>query len=215
MSQGQQGQGATYSPPYQAQNDDDIIARDRDNEASNIPPHPEGQYPMVMIDLIDHGDVQVVFQGRVQMKRKVTFRYFGGEMFERTDGTEGPLWVDHRLTLSLSKKGNMRKFLEAWRGRPFTDEEAKGFKVAVLLHKPALVQVSHNVTPERTWANIQSIMKLPKGMAAPEPPADYVRVKDRPPKQVQQQGQGQPQGSQGARQGAPTPPKDPDDDLPF
>lgn len=206
----QQGQ------PYQGQNDDDIVARDRDNEASNIPPHPEGQFPAVMIDLIDHGDVQVQFQGRVQMKHKVTFRFYAGETFDGDDGVTRLLWVDHRMTLSLSQKSTMRPFIESWRGKKFTDEEAKGFLPKVLLHKPCLIQVVHNPTEQRTWANIASIMKLPKGMVAPEIPADYVRVKDRPPREPQQQGRPQQrqQAPQAAR-GSQKPLDEPDDDLPF
>lgn len=202
--------------PYQSQNDDELIARDRDSERPNIPPHPEGAYPAIMIDLIDHGDVQVQYQGRVQLKHKVTFRFYCGEDFTGDDGVLRPLWVDHRLTLSLSAKGNMRPFIESWRGKKFSDEEAKGFKVAVLLGKPCLIQVAHNVTPDKTWANIQSVMKLPKGMVAPEPPKDYVRVKDRPPRE--EQPQGRPQQRQQAPQGAKAPQKplnEPDDDLPF
>ena len=44
---------------------------------------------------------------------------------------------------------------------------------------PALVQVMHNKVGEKTYANITSIMRLPKGQKAPAIPGEYVRFKDR------------------------------------
>ena len=63
----------------------------------------------------------------------------------------------------------------------FTPEELKGFDVEKLIGAPALLAVVHNRTPDRTYVNIKSIQRLPKGMEKPEPPDGYVRVKDRPP----------------------------------
>jgi hypothetical protein len=56
---------------------------------------------------------------------------------------------------------------------------------------------------DKTYANIVSITKLPKGMTAPTIPEDFVRFKDREPKEAQPE---QPKPG----------PLDPDDaDLPF
>jgi hypothetical protein len=50
------------------------------------------------------------------------------ETIER-DGKTAPISINKEYTLSLGKKSVLRKHLETWRGRPFTDEELKGFEV--------------------------------------------------------------------------------------
>ena len=57
------------------------------------------------------------------------------------------------------------------------------FNVAKLVGVPALIQVSHNIKPEKTYANIDSVMRLPNGMDVSAAPTGYVRVKDRPPRE--------------------------------
>lgn len=177
---------------------------------SNIPPHPEDQYPATCIDIIDLGMVETTWQGRTKRQHKAVLRFFCGEYFNDAEGKKRPLWVDKRLTVSLHEKGSMRPFLEAWRGVRFTDAEiADGFDLMKLLHAPAFVQIAHNVTPDRTYANIATIMRLPKGMSAPGVPEGYVRVKDRPPKEEQRNGNdGPPPNEWGGHD-------DSDDDLPF
>ena len=171
----------------------------------NIPPHPEDQYAATCIDIIDLGVVETTWQGRTKQQRKIVLRFFCGEYFYTADGQEKrPLWVDKRLTFSLHEKGAMRPFLESWRGQKFSDAELHdGFNVAKLYKAPAFIQVEHNVTPERVYANVKTIMKLPKNMEAPGIPEGYVRVKDRPPKD----GDHAPNGFRGG--------SEPDDDLPF
>ena len=95
-----------------------------------------------------------------------------------------PLWVDCFFTLTLDERGNLRPFLQSWRGKPFTAEELKGFNVAVLVGVDALVQVSHAVKGDRTYANIDSAMRLPPGMESPGDLDGYVRVKDRAPEEA-------------------------------
>src|SRR5208337_1405024 len=86
-----------------------------------------------------------------------------------------------RYTLSLHEKAALRKDLESWRGRTFTEEELKGFDVENVLDVPCLLNVIHNGTSGTVYANVSGIMKLPKSMQ-PIKGRDYVRVQDREPK---------------------------------
>lgn len=157
--------------------------------ASSIPPHPEGQYPATCIDVVDLGMVEMHWQGQTKVKHRIYLRFFCGEFFEDDEGHERPLWIDKYFTLSLHENAALRPFLEHWRGKKFTADELKGFNVAKLLHAPAFLQVSHNQTPEKTYANIDTILRLPKEMQAPISPPGYIRVKDREPRD-QQNGSG-------------------------
>src|SRR5208282_2998743 len=58
---------------------------------------------------------------------------------------------------------------ESWRGIPFTDEEIRSFQVGKILGKYAYGNVIHNKVGQDTYANIASIMPLPKSMPRPDP----------------------------------------------
>jgi hypothetical protein len=83
-----------------------------------------------------------------------------------TDGR--PFGASQIYTLSLSEKANLRKDLEAWRGRPFTDAELDGFDVKNVLGKPCTLTIVHNKNGDKTYANIASVAGVMKGMQVPE-----------------------------------------------
>ena len=94
---------------------------------------------------------------------------------ERTDWTdkdgnkkEGPMHIGTFLTLSLNEKAKLRAWLENWRGKPFSKHELEGFDLFSILNKSCLVGVTHKVSGDRTYANVTSIMGLPRGTQAPK-----------------------------------------------
>ena len=155
-----------------------VIAKE--GAGTSIPPHPSGQFPARCIDLIDYGLVEMTWQGNTKQKHRICLRFWCGEYGQDAEGKDMPLWVDAFFTLTLDERGSLRPFLQAWRGQAFTPEELKGFNVAVLVGKDAMLQVSHNTKGDRTYANIDSIMRLPRGMESVGDLPGYVRVKDRP-----------------------------------
>lgn len=90
------------------------------------------------------------------------------EMIETEDGAK-PAVVSKEYTLSLSKKSNLSKHLNSWRGRAFTPEELKGFEVSNVVGAPCQVAIAHKQTANGgTWADIEAITGLPKGMTCPK-----------------------------------------------
>lgn len=79
-----------------------------------------------------------------------------------------PFSVSEILTISLSSKAKLRDRLKSWRGRDFTEAELAGFDLKNVVGAPCLINVVHNESGGKTYANIASITPLPKGMAAPE-----------------------------------------------
>lgn len=75
-----------------------------------------------------------------------------------------PFQMAKFYTLSLSEKANLRKDLQAWRGKPFTTEELKGFDVDKLVNANCLLSIIHEEKEGKTKAKISAIMSLPKGM---------------------------------------------------
>lgn len=54
-----------------------------------------------------------------------------------------PRAISVKFTQTLTPKGKLRPFLEAWRGRPFTPEELAGFDPKKVLGANAQIQVNH------------------------------------------------------------------------
>ncbi len=79
------------------------------------------------------------------------------------DGKNLPRAISKRYTLSLHKKADLRKDLESWRGRKFSDEELKGFDIKKLLGVSCQIQVLHSKVDDKIYANIAAITKAPTG----------------------------------------------------
>ena len=93
------------------------------------------------------------------------------------DGEEidAPQIIWTRYNKTLTKKANLRKDLDAWRGKDFTAEELDGFDLFKLVSKPCLLTVVHNHTDDRTYANIAGIAKILKNQEVPDWELDAIR----------------------------------------
>ena len=87
---------------------------------------------------------------------------------------KAPMVIGKTYTSSLNEKANLRKDLESWRGRPFTDDELQGFDLENVLGKPCQVQIVHVGRDGKSYANVTRVMALPKGAAVPELQGDPV-----------------------------------------
>ena len=80
-----------------------------------------------------------------------------------------PMVISKEYTLSLHEKANLRKDLDSWRGKAFTEEEAKSFDITKLLGVPCLLNVIHKETAKgNKYAMIASITPLMTGMDCPD-----------------------------------------------
>lgn len=99
-----------------------------------------------------------------------------------------PRAISRRFTLSLHSKADLRKNLESWRGRKFTEAELKeGFDLKKLLEVNAQLNVIHNPSADgtRTYANISAVVPAPKGVKlAPENPLGFFSFEEWPEKGI-------------------------------
>lgn len=132
------------------------------NPTSSIAPIPEGTYLGVCNMLVDLG---VQFNETYKTSsRKVLV---GWEIPEETftvDGEQKPRTLSKRYTASLDERATLRQDLAAWRGRDFTQEELAAFDLRNIVGASCLINVIHKESNGKTYANISSIMALPKGM---------------------------------------------------
>lgn len=104
-------------------------------------------------------------------KRKIYVRFeIPAERVEyEKDGkqVEGPLTIGSFYTASMNEKATLRKHLEGWRGKKFSDDEAAGFDVSALLGKACMLNVVESESGGKTYSNIAGIGSMPKGVSAP------------------------------------------------
>ena len=102
-------------------------------------------------------------------KRKVYLRFeIPGERIEyERDGqmVNGPATISREFTASMNEKATLRKFLEGWRGRKFTDDEAAKFDIGAVLGKPCLLSITETEKGGEVYSNIGSASPLIRGMA--------------------------------------------------
>jgi len=94
---------------------------------------------------------------------------------------EGPMTIGSFYTASMNEKATLRKQLESWRGRAFTDEEAAQFDVSAILGKGCMLSVVHSENGGKTYANIVGIGSLPRGVPIPEPENPLLYYDDQSP----------------------------------
>jgi len=90
--------------------------------------------------------------------------------FETIQTEEGPkpMTISKEYTLSLGKRANLRKHLDAWRGKPFTQDELNGFEVSNVVGAPCQLTVVHvNKQDGGIYAKIEGVTGLAKGMQCP------------------------------------------------
>jgi len=138
---------------------------------------PAGTFKGICVDVVDMGLKDTPY-GR---KHKLRIAWEINE--NMSDGR--PFLAMGFYTASLSEKANLRKDLEAWRGKPFTFEELKGFDMDAVVGKSCMLSIIHNESGGKTYANISSISPLMKDMDPLTPSGEYTRVKDREEKPVQ------------------------------
>lgn len=106
-------------------------------------------------------------------KRKLYLRFeIPGERVEyEKDGRmiDAPATISREFTASMNEKATLRKFLEGWRGKKFTDEEAAQFDVGAILGKACLLSVTETDKGGETYSNVANASPLIKGMAPPPP----------------------------------------------
>lgn len=126
-----------------------------------------GNWPATCIRIIDLGTQQREYQGKESWRRQSLIIW---ELDGQQDSEGKPLTISKAYTSSLGEKANLRKDLESWRGRKFTDEELAGFNVRKILGAPCLLNLITVQGKKGDKVVIASISALPKGMPSPSAP---------------------------------------------
>ena len=133
---------------------------------------PEGVFLARCYKMVDVGTQTITSQFGTKESRQI---YLYWELLADDEGEEvrmddgQPFSIFNSYKLSMHQKSNLRKHLEAWRGKKFTEEEAADFDLSKLLGQACKLQIVHTDSKDgqRTYANIAAIMtskKKPEGV---------------------------------------------------
>jgi hypothetical protein len=184
---------------------------------------PAGNHLARCYQVIDLGTQIADFgEGPKQLSKILIGWELSQELME--DGR--PFGISKSYTLSLNDNATLRKDLESWRGRPFTDEELSGFHLHNILGKGCMLNVIHKEKNGKSRPNVSTVNVLPKGIEAPAPHNSIVSFDlddfhqetfDRLPEWIRKTIEKSPeyQAIQAAKGGSDEPPLLTEDDIPF
>lgn len=137
---------------------------------SDFAPLPAGTYVARCFSMVHIGTVVENINNRPVQVNKVRVSFETPNETKEFKEGEGqkPYIVHKEFTLSMNKKASLRKMLESWRGKPFTDEEAGKFNIAKLIGVSCMITVIHKTSAAgNVRAEITAITGLPKGFECP------------------------------------------------
>jgi hypothetical protein len=142
------------------------------NGSTNFEPMATGNYPARCYSMIHIGTIDEVILGTQKTLNKVRITWelpTELKVFKEENG-EQPQVISKEFTLSMHEKSTLRSFLKNWRGKDFTEEEAKAFDIEKLIAAPCMLNITHKKSKDgtKTYAEIGSISTMPKGFPCPE-----------------------------------------------
>lgn len=141
-----------------------------ENNGGNFPIMEAGNYLARCYQMVQIGTVEEEYKGQKKSVPKAILGFeFPTELNVFTpEKGEQPYALSKEFTLFMNDKANLRKFLESWRGKGFSEEEAKKFDISVLIGKPCMINVIHKENSSGNMrAIIQSVAPLTKGVTCP------------------------------------------------
>jgi hypothetical protein len=155
------------------------------SEGGTREPIAAGMYQAVCYSIYDLGHQFSELYGKSSHKAVIIWEIPEERIEVEKDGVKKdlPKVISKQYTVSLHEKANLRKDLESWRGRVFTEQELAAFDIHKLVKVNCMLQIIHKSKDGKTYANIAAIVPLMKGMKSlePENPAVVYSISDGQP----------------------------------
>lgn len=140
-----------------------------ESNGGNYTPVPSGTHVARCYQMIEIGTVTEPYLGEMKTSKKVRIGWelpLETKEFKQGEG-ERPYVISKDFTLSMHEKSTLRKFLESWRGKTFTETEAKSFDITKLIGVPCMVSVISEEKEGKNYAKVTGVTSVPKGMTCP------------------------------------------------
>jgi hypothetical protein len=146
------------------------------SDGSNFKRVPSGAFIGRCYSLIDLGTQHSEGQygPKDQHKIQIGWELFGEDddgqpLTVEYEGKTMPMTIKKSYTVSLHEKSGLRRDLASWRGRDFTDEEAKAFDISKLMGAYCMVNVTTSENNGKTYSNVAGLTKLPTALKDAKP----------------------------------------------
>jgi len=133
------------------------VASSNNNEGIEREPLSEGLHSAKCIGVFGIG---TTIDKIYNIEKNQVVIIFAVDEYIEIEGKKVPKTISRFFTLSLGKKANLRKALEKWRGKEFTEEELEGFDVQKVLNAPAIVEIFHKEKEGKIKDYIGHITKI-------------------------------------------------------
>ena len=154
-----------------------------DSGGGNFKRVPSGVFIGRCYSLIDLGTqlTNGQYGEKLQHKIRIGWELFGEDesgapLTVDVDGKEMPMTISKSYTVSLHEKSSLRKDLSAWRGKDFTDEEAKAFDVSKLMGAYCMVNVTTSENNGKVYSNVAGLTPLPGALKNAKPAPVHAHV---------------------------------------
>lgn len=169
-------------------------------------PLPTGMQQAVCAMVCDIGTHRGEYQGTPNERHQIVIIWELAEKKSLGQFAGEPFQASKFYTLSIGKKAKLRADIQSWRGKPFSEEELRGFDLEKLVGANCFL----NIIEEGDKRKIQAITPIAKGMPkiSPKLTTEPEWVGKMRAKSLESQGISPTSGSN-------EPPPHSDDDLPF
>ena len=133
---------------------------------------PQGNHVARCYSMIEIGTEEIVYQGekKTAYKVRITWELPNEKKVFNPEKGEQPYSVSKDYTLSMHEKATLRHDLQNWRGKAFSDDEARSFDITKLIGKPCMLNIIHKTSEKNgnSYANIAGVTAIPKGLTVPD-----------------------------------------------
>lgn len=135
-----------------------IIAR----SDANFEKAPTGNQQAVCAFIHDIGTQVGEYKGEPTVRHQVIISWELAETMTQGENAGKPFMVSKYYTLSLNEKATLRKDLESWRGKAFTEDELREFDLERLIGANCFLNITATESDKR---KIAAIAPMPKNIA--------------------------------------------------
>ena len=130
---------------------------------------PSGTHIARCYSMIHIGTVEWEWQGETKYSNKIRVTFELPHEMRDFSGEQKPMVISKEYTLSLHEKSNLRRDLEGWRGKSFTNKELAHFDTTNLISKECNISIIHKTSKSgNEFAQIGSISGITKGTDCPK-----------------------------------------------
>lgn len=131
--------------------DGDIVL----SAGTKLEPAPEGDHPGICVGVINLGEEEETWEGRVSKTKKLALVWQVFPEDGQRDSSGAPFLIDVKVTQSVNDGARLRLLLESWLGRSLSSEELKRVSLAAFKGMSARLPIVHTVKNGFIHANIK------------------------------------------------------------